>query len=102
MTDIAVPVDTAVPVESVTVTTASPATVNAPPKGARYAAIVRSATLRATRTFAQAFIAVLTAGPVLHLNVGVVKAGATAGFAATLALVQRWLDSTSIPTIPAG
>jgi hypothetical protein len=32
----------------------------------------------------------------------VVKAGAVAGLAAVLALVQRWLDTTEVPTIPAG
>ena len=68
----------------------------------RLSALARSAGLRAARTFSQAFLAVLTAGPVLHLNAGVFKAGATAGLAAVLTLAQRLLDDTAVPTIPAG
>jgi len=62
----------------------------------------RSAGLRATRTFLQAFLAVITAGPVLHLGIPTYKAGLTAGVAAVLALAQRLLDDTAVPTIPRG
>lgn len=68
----------------------------------RFRPIVQSAILRATRTFLQAFLAVVTAAPLLDVDVPTVKAGAMAGVAAVLALVQRWLDTTEVPTIPAG
>lgn len=64
--------------------------------------LLRSALLRATRTFLQSFLAIVTAGPLLELDVPTVKAAAAAGLAAVLALVQRWLDSTDLPTIPPG
>ena len=67
-----------------------------------YRPIVQSAVVRAMRTFTQAFLAVVTAGPLLDLDVPTLKAGAVAGVAAVLALVQRWLDTTEVPTIPAG
>ncbi len=63
---------------------------------------VRSALLRAARTFTQSFIAVLTASPVLDLNIPTLKAAAAAGLAAVLSLVQRWLDDTPVWTIPTG
>lgn len=63
---------------------------------------LHSALLRAARTFAQAFLATLTAAPVLNLEVPTLKAAALAGAAAVLAMVQRWLDDTRVPTIPAG
>jgi hypothetical protein len=63
---------------------------------------IQSALMRAARTFTQSFLAVLTAGPVLNLNIPTVKAGGAAGLAAVLALVQRWLDDTPVPTIPIG
>lgn len=63
---------------------------------------VRSAAARAARTFLQAFLAVVTAGPLLDLGVSTLKAAAVAGVAAVLALVQRWLDDTSVPTLPPG
>lgn len=63
---------------------------------------VRSALMRAARTFTQSSLAVLTAGPVLNLNIPTLKAGGAAGLAAVLALVQRWLDDTPVPTIPTG
>jgi len=64
---------------------------------------VRSAGLRALRTFLQAFLAVVTAGPVLHLgSIPTYKAGLTAGVAAVLALAQRFLDPTPVPSIPKG
>ena len=89
MTDIALPVEAG-------------AAARTAPRAPRFSALARSAGLRATRTFSQAFLAVLTAGPVLHLNAGVFKAGATAGLAAVLTLAQRILDDTAVPTIPAG
>lgn len=67
-----------------------------------YRPIVQSAVLRALRTFIQSFLAVVTAGPLLDLDVPTLKAAAVAGVAAVLALVQRWLDTTEVPTIPAG
>lgn len=67
-----------------------------------YRPIVQSAILRAMRTATQAFLAVVTAGPLLELDVPAVKAGVVAALAAVLALVQRWLDTTEVPTIPAG
>lgn len=68
----------------------------------RFRPIIQSAILRALRTFTQAFLAVVTAAPLLDVDVPTVKAGAMAGVAAVLALVQRWLDTTEVPTIPAG
>lgn len=65
-------------------------------------ALIRSALLRATRTFLQSFLAIVTAAPVLELDISTVKAAAAAGLAAVLALAQRALDDSSIPTIPAG
>lgn len=92
--------DIAVPVEAVAV---NAATINAcPPKPSRLGAFARSAGLRAARTFTQAFVAVLTASPVLHLDVSIVKTALTAGMAALLTLAQRLLDETNIPTIPLG
>ncbi len=64
--------------------------------------IVQSACLRALRTFLQSFLAVVTAGPLLDLNVPTFKAAGAAGLAAVLALAMRWLDTTPLPTIPAG
>lgn len=64
--------------------------------------IVRSGLLRALRTFLQSFLAVVTAGPLLDLDVPTFKAAGAAGLAAVLALVMRWLDTTPVPTIPAG
>jgi hypothetical protein len=63
---------------------------------------LRSAGVRALRTFLQAFLAVITAGPVLNLGIPTYKAGLTAGLAAVLALAQRLLDDTTVPTIPKG
>jgi hypothetical protein len=63
---------------------------------------LRSAGVRALRTFFQAFLAVITAGPVLSLGIPTYKAGLTAGVAAVLALANRLLDPTPIPTIPKG
>jgi hypothetical protein len=98
--------DTAVPVQAVVVSpaTASVEAANAEPpkKKTNVGAFVRSAGLRAARTFTQAFLAVLTASPALHLNISVLDTAATAGFAAVLTLAQRILDETNIPTIPAG
>lgn len=68
----------------------------------RFRPIIQSALLRALRTFLQSFLAVVTAGPLLDLNVPTVKAAGAAGLAAVLALVMRWLDMTPVPTIPAG
>ena len=64
--------------------------------------LIRSALLRAARTFLQSFLAIVTATPLLDMDVPTVKAAAAAGLAAVLALVQRWLDSTPVPTIPPG
>ncbi len=74
----------------------------APSKRRSLAETARSAGLRAARTFLQAFLAVITAGPVLHLGIPTYKAGLTAGLAAVLALAQRLLDDTAVPTIPRG
>lgn len=63
---------------------------------------LRSGLLRAARTFLQSFLAVVTASPLLDLDVSIIKAGAVAGLASLLALLQRWLDDTALPTIPPG
>lgn len=63
---------------------------------------IKSALYRAARTFVQAFVAFTTAAPVLDLNVSTLKAAAAAGFAAVVSLIQRALDDTNVPTIPAG
>ena len=65
-------------------------------------ALLVSGLLRAARTFLQAFLAVLTAAPVLDVSVPTLKAAAMAGVASVLALAQRFLDDTSVPTIPPG
>lgn len=64
--------------------------------------VLRSGLLRAARTFLQSFLAVVSSAPLLDLNVPTLKAAAAAGVAAVLALVMRWLDTTDVPTIPAG
>jgi hypothetical protein len=64
--------------------------------------VLRSGLLRAARTFLQSFLAVVTSAPLLDLNVPTIKAAGAAGVAAVLALVMRWLDTTDVPTIPAG
>jgi hypothetical protein len=63
---------------------------------------IKNALIRAGRTYAQAFVAVISSGPVLHLNVPTLKAAAAAGMAALLSLAMRALDYSSIPTPPAG
>lgn len=68
----------------------------------RFRPIVQSAILRALRTFTQAFLAQVSIAPLLNLDVPTLKAAAVAGLAAVLALVQRWLDTTEVPTIPPG
>lgn len=64
--------------------------------------ILRSGLLRAARTFLQSFLAVVSAAPLMDLDVPTFKAAGAAGIAAVLALVMRWLDATDVPTIPAG
>ena len=92
--------DTAVPVQEVVV---SPATANAePPKKKDLGAIARSALLRAARTFSQAFLGTLLAARTFDLHIGPLKSATAAGGAAVLTLAQRWLDTTPVPTIPAG
>ena len=99
MTDITIPVQAPAALPAPAAPAAGAA---AAAKPARIGRIARSAGLRSARTFTQSFLAVLTAGPVLNLNVNVFKAAATAGLAAVLTLAQRMLDETDIPTIPAG
>ena len=62
----------------------------------------RSAAWRAVRTFLQAFLATVIAGPLQLVNVGTLRAAALAGLAAVLALLMRWLDGTEFPTPPPG
>ncbi len=64
--------------------------------------LIRSAILRATRTFLQSFLAIVTASPLLELDVSSLQAAAAAGLAAVLALAQRALDESGVPTIPPG
>ena len=64
--------------------------------------VIRSALYRASRTFLQAGLAIITAAPLLNLDVSTLKAAAVAGIAAVLSLVQRALDESPLPTIPAG
>lgn len=64
--------------------------------------LIRSALLRAVRTFAQSFLAVVTGAPLLSLNVSTLKAAAVAGIAAVLTLAQRALDESPVPTLPPG
>lgn len=68
----------------------------------RTRALIRSGLLRASRTWLQSFLAVVTAAPALNLDVPTVKAAAVAGLGAVLALGQRLLDETSVPSIPPG
>jgi hypothetical protein len=63
---------------------------------------LHSAGARALRTFSQSFLAVVSAGLVLKLNISIIEAGATAGLAAVLALANRLLDDSPFPTIPKG
>ncbi len=62
----------------------------------------RSGAWRALRTFLQAFLASVLAGPLQLANIGTLRAAGLAGVAAVLALVMRWLDGTDFPTPPAG
>lgn len=64
--------------------------------------LLRSAALRALRTALQSFLAVVTAAPVLDLSVPTLKAAGVAALAAVIAVVQRLLDDTAVPTIPPG
>ena len=93
--------DTAVPVQAVVVTPAA-ASVEAPTKKSKFADIARSAGFRAARTFSQAFLGTVLAGTTFHFGIEPLKSAGVAGFAAVLTLVQRWLDTTPVPTIPAG
>ena len=65
--------------------------------------VIRSALLRAARTWLSTFLAVLTASPLLSINVSVVKTAAVAGMASVLTVAQRALDEApGVPTIPPG
>lgn len=61
---------------------------------------IRSAFIRAARTFLQTFLAVLMGAPLLEANISSVKAAAIAGIGAVLSLVQRMLDDTPVGVIP--
>jgi hypothetical protein len=70
---------------------------------------VKSALYRAARTFTQGFLSTFTLSQIVtpggaHLDTleKVAVAGAIGGGAAVLALVQRWLDATNLPTLPPG
>lgn len=63
---------------------------------------LKSFVYRAARTFIQSFLAVITAAPMLDLDVSTVKAAAVAGIAAVLSLIQRALDETPLSPIPPG
>jgi hypothetical protein len=82
-------------------------TITKAAKKARWRARIKSALYRAARTFTQAFvstfsIALVTPAVKADTLEKAAIAGAVAGGAAVLALVQRWLDMTSVPTIPPG
>lgn len=53
---------------------------------------------RVARTFLQAFLAVVTAGPMLDLSVSTLKAAWMAGLAALISLLQAWLYATDSST----
>lgn len=63
---------------------------------------IKSACLRAARTFLQSFVAVLIASGADYVDVSTLKAAGVAGGAAVLALVQRWLDDVGVSPIPPG
>lgn len=69
---------------------------------AKTKARVQSALWRAARTFLQTAIAVLIASGTGFVDVSTLKAAALAGGAAVLALIQRALDTTDLPTLPPG
>lgn len=71
-------------------------------KKARAKARIQSALWRALRTFSQAFIASLTLAGAGLYSMAAYKSATLAGVAAVLALVQRWLDATEVPTLPPG
>lgn len=64
--------------------------------------LLKSAALRAARTFLSTFLATITAGPLLDVHVATIKFAAIAGASAVLAVAQRYLDDTAVPTIPPG
>ena len=61
---------------------------------------IRNATIRASRTFLQAFLAVVTGAPLLSLNVPTLKAAAVAGIGAVITLIQNALEQASSAPIP--
>lgn len=69
---------------------------------AKTKARVQSALYRALRTFLQAFLASLTVSAVGLYSAAAWQSAVGAGVAAVLALVQRWLDTTNVPTLPPG
>jgi hypothetical protein len=68
----------------------------------RTKALIRSALLRAARTFSQAFVGTVVGAPVLGVHAATLRLAAVSGFVAVLTLVQRALDASPVPTIPAG
>src|SRR4030095_11494611 len=62
--------------------------------------LLKSMLIRALRTFAHTFVAVLVAAPVLNLSGPALKAAAMAGLASVLSMVNRLLDETPVPSLP--
>lgn len=61
---------------------------------------IKNAAIRATRTFLQAFLAVVTGAPLLNANVSTLKAAGFAGIGAVLSLVQNALEQASNAPVP--
>lgn len=57
---------------------------------------------RALRTFLQAFLATILAGPLRLIDASALRSAAIAGIAALLALIMRWLDDTEFRSLPPG
>lgn len=62
--------------------------------------VLKSAAIRAARTFAQAFLAIYIAAPTVDLySTTVAKAAATAGIMAVISFAHRFLDETAVPSL---
>lgn len=61
---------------------------------------IKNAAVRASRTFLQAFLAVVTGAPLMNANVSTLKAAGFAGIGAVLSLIQNALEQASNAPIP--
>ncbi len=63
---------------------------------------MKSAAIRAARTFLQAFLAVVTGAPLMNADVSTLKAAGFAGIGAVITLIQNALEQASNAPVPRG